>query len=763
MIRLILKKDLKFYSNELIKESGKRYISSSGQLKNLIQSKEVEEKKKKIFTKEKINKKNFKKNISENGFLKNNTNESSKKISSSRVKKFTIHKSKFRKKVEFESNPENKKYGINLTIQNFAPLTNNSTYSKDKTRYLEIIKIFLQQKKLNSSDQAVNNDLIRLIPLNDLLFVLSNPQLGKLNFEIIDVIFKSLLFLPEDKFIFKTKHFNYFILHVLNTSTEIIDQKVLDSVDTVEEALDMELQKADPEATRLKVQEFIINLKELNLEFDAVTYSLLVHLNFYVKNFEECFQLFNEAKALNLPLLTSAYVALIKILNKKFETNEDKEDDINLNKSKIWEVYTALGKAGVSPSIKLYEEMLCSFNNLKYPKGIKKIYQTLTSLSGQKSFEKVFGKDQWSSKIFTALLENLSETGFGDEKLLNKLLFLIRIKSLQMDRDIVHALMKYWNVNGKPMASLRLQRYFKPVNRTTEPANKEYIIPNHTTYVLMLNSVLHFKDPVLLQVSVLERLYQQLLENNTQVNFFDNTAVNFKTWELSLKCLMICMEEHGEKKVRKSTNNETEVATTKTVGKFNRLENAEGLLGYLETIQLLEALIFKAKAVKPLKEGVQNFLTVNMTTSTNLKSDIFQIKNSSDLKNFESKKENISFINYYSEINYFPEYESLILMSKLLGFNQDFENFKYFLISFFFLKNGSNYSKFKKNFDEKNTTSTSKNFFEPLYEGFVESYIKKTEDSKKNKIQVDLVEIEAKLTSFISDLRFIEEELFGTD
>jgi len=324
-----------------------------------------------------------------------------------------------------------------------------------------------------------------LLSLADKLEILASAATLTVSQSQLDALYLSLMRTPLP-FSLSTIHYNYLIKHALaNTPSESLIDAVMRYID---------------------------DMSHLDLTYDGTTYSLLIQA--YESKPTEMWELYDQARSVSMPLLPKTYTNLIKAAS----------NDPNSGKSKIWEIYSALKKAHTKPSLELFEELIRAFTKLRDAKAIRKIYTTLTRLSGMREYKAEFANEIWPGSLYAAILTAIAECGAGDQRLINKLMYLLRSQRMDIDLEIINSLIKYWNVNGRSGAALRLIKHFKDGR----------LLPDYTTYVGLVEACVNINDADMLQVLVLERVYETI------------DTIGVKTWEVGVRGLIRCLSLKGD-------------------------------------------------------------------------------------------------------------------------------------------------------------------------------------------------------------------------
>lgn len=192
------------------------------------------------------------------------------------------------------------------------------------------------------------------------------------------------------------------------------------------------------------IMNYVSDMTHLKVPLDGTTYSLLIQVNQEILgNTEECISLFREASAANLALHPAdTYARIIDILVDREVSYEKASSESSgnpqaLSKSQVWEVYSSLKRANIVPSFSLFSSLINAFTHLKAGREVKKIYSTVQRLAGL--YPEQFGSNFWPASLYVAVLNAISTVHVdiggkaGDEKVVNKLMYLIRKKELAID------------------------------------------------------------------------------------------------------------------------------------------------------------------------------------------------------------------------------------------------------------------------------------------------------------------------------------------
>ena len=244
------------------------------------------------------------------------------------------------------------------------------------------------------------------------------------------------------------------------------------------------------------------DMKTLQIPLDGESYSQMILLNYNQSNFSTVIQLYNESRDLKYPLTIEAYIKTLKSM-----------DSIMITKSQVWNVFSTIKAVKVEPNLEFMFTIISYFNQLKDPKAAHKIYSILKRMEDTPGFE----IDKWDDKLFAACVDTACLIG-TDDSLINRIMFQQRKRGI-MSISIVNSLMRYWNINNKPYASLRIQKYLKKIG------NEDGLIPNSKTIRHLIDACVMIKDSHLIRVVVIDRIIEMKDMNDPELFHLMDLAI----------------------------------------------------------------------------------------------------------------------------------------------------------------------------------------------------------------------------------------------
>ncbi|KAI8912327.1 hypothetical protein DFJ77DRAFT_79052 [Powellomyces hirtus] len=205
-----------------------------------------------------------------------------------------------------------------------------------------------------------------LLPLDDLLFILSSRTSGNLSVAQVESLYLALLAVPASRFVFSILHYNHLLSHLLRPSDDTISL-----IPYTTETIDM-------------VDRVLSDLKGLQIAMDSETYAL-------------------------------------SLLSGKGDPNL-------LQQNGLWEWLTSIRKSGCQPSIWTYELLLTGFARLRNVDAVNKIVPKLyesgltwrsETFAAALAANAVVGNEKWYNRLSYQLRKQKIEI---DTSILNGIL-----------------------------------------------------------------------------------------------------------------------------------------------------------------------------------------------------------------------------------------------------------------------------------------------------------------------------------------------------
>ncbi|KAI9095181.1 hypothetical protein DFS34DRAFT_188203 [Phlyctochytrium arcticum] len=259
-----------------------------------------------------------------------------------------------------------------------------------------------------------------LVPLPNLLFLLMSPHHGTLSPEPLDALYKLLVALPPNRFVFRTKHYNSLLQHLLKPYIQHLADPI-------------------PNDIRDQAERYLEDMATLGITWDGWTYALKMLLE---KDSSEALQAVYksvpDAMRKRLPIIPFNLLLHDLLRNKKGR----------LSKSGFWEIYTAMkSSAAAKADIQTYELLLLITAELKDAKVFRRILLRI----GHEELE-------WRSETFAAVFAAIAEC--GDEKVFNRFSEKFRKSRLPVTAPILTGILRYYLYAQKPRAVLNAYHRF---------------------------------------------------------------------------------------------------------------------------------------------------------------------------------------------------------------------------------------------------------------------------------------------------------------
>ncbi|KAJ3012536.1 hypothetical protein HKX48_006216 [Thoreauomyces humboldtii] len=236
---------------------------------------------------------------------------------------------------------------------------------------------------------------------------------------MIDLLYKTMLAIPAQRFVFSVLHFNHFLCHLLDPSDRTVSAA-----------------PPYPQEIRARCSQLVEDMTNLGIEPSPETQALLLLANkddpkAVLADFEKL----SNATRRAMPIWAFNLVLHIRI----------HDIDEPLTKRKLWEIYTHIGRSGQKPTLLTYELLLEGFGTrCKDEEAVRKLLPKLMA-----------SELTWRRETFAAALRANANCGAGDERWFNRLDAQMRKRRIHIDAPILNGIMRYHLNSDKPRAVIR--------------------------------------------------------------------------------------------------------------------------------------------------------------------------------------------------------------------------------------------------------------------------------------------------------------------